>query len=139
MAEAAGAVAMAAANAHRGGDTAQERPTTPSDALRGFLVAFQSDPKGIFWALRGGRVTVGREGTGEPLDVQLSDPTISSRHAAIHVDSMAGTVTVEDTGSTNGTYVNDEHLGYNGKRELKDGDRLRFGGYTTVVKLIAPV
>ncbi len=47
-----------------------------------------------------------------------------------------GTVTVEDTGSTNGTYVNEEHIGHNGKRELRDGDKVRFGGYTAYVKVM---
>ena len=44
---------------------------------------------------------------------------------------MAGTVQVEDTGSTNGTFVNEEHIGFNGKRDLRDGDKVRFGGFST--------
>jgi pSer/pThr/pTyr-binding forkhead associated (FHA) protein len=52
------------------------------------------------------------------------------------VEAASGTITVEDTGSTNGTFVNDEHIGFNGRRELRDGDRLRFGGFTTIVKVI---
>ena len=40
---------------------------------------------------------------------------------------------LEDTSSTNGTYVNEEHIGQNGHRELRDGDRVRFGGFSTVV------
>jgi hypothetical protein len=35
--------------------------------------------------------------------------------------------------------VNDEHIGVNGRRELRDGDRLRFGGFTTTVKIIGRV
>jgi pSer/pThr/pTyr-binding forkhead associated (FHA) protein len=54
------------------------------------------------------------------------------------VDQNGG-IAVEDTGSTNGTYVNDEHIGMNGRRDLKDGDRVRFGGFTTVVKIIGRV
>ena len=60
----------------------------------------------------------------------MQAPTISSRHAAMVVDAPTGSISVEDTGSTNGTFVNDEHIGFNGRRELRDGDRLRFGGYT---------
>jgi len=52
---------------------------------------------------------------------------------------MSGTITMEDTGSTNGTFVNDEHIGFNGRRELRDGDRLRLGGFTTVIKVIGRV
>ena len=105
-------------------------------ALRGFLVTYQTNPNGDFWALTGGRHVVGRAGSGETVDVPLADPTISSKHAAVVVDGTAGTITLEDTGSTNGTFVNDEHLGFNGRRDLRDGDRVRFGGFTTIVKVV---
>jgi pSer/pThr/pTyr-binding forkhead associated (FHA) protein len=108
----------------------------PPDALRGFLISYQTSPAGDFWPLKGGRKTVGRANSGEGVDIPLADATISSRHAAIVVDAVNGTIAVEDTGSTNGTFVNEEHLGFNGRRDLKDGDRIRFGGYTTIVKVI---
>lgn len=108
----------------------------PPNALRGFLVSYQSNTQGDFWALNGGRKTIGRANSGEQVDIPLSDATISSRHAALVVDGSAGTVQIEDTGSTNGTFVNEEHIGFNGKRELRDGDKIRFGGYTTIVKVI---
>jgi len=105
--------------------------------LRGFLVSYQTNPQGDFWPLHSGRLTIGRSNSGEALDVPLADATISSRHAALMVDAGAGPLQLEDTGSTNGTFVNDEHLGFNGRRELRDGDRVRFGGYTAIVKVIA--
>ncbi len=105
-------------------------------ALRGFLVSFQTNSNGEFWPLKGGRVVIGRAQSVDGLDIQLPDATISSRHAALHVDGVAGTVAVEDTGSTNGTYVNEEHIGLNGRRDLRDGDKVRFGGYTTIVKIV---
>jgi hypothetical protein len=116
------------------GDT--PRDAVPAKILRGFLVAYGANPGGDFWPLTGGRLTVGRLGSAEGIDVSLQDPTISSRHAAMVVDAASGTITVEDTGSTNGTFVNDEHIGFNGRRDLRDGDRLRFGGFTTIVKVI---
>jgi pSer/pThr/pTyr-binding forkhead associated (FHA) protein len=103
------------------------------------LVSYQSNTQGDFWALNGGRKTIGRANSGEQVDIPLSDATISSRHAALVVDGVAGTVQIEDTGSTNGTFVNEEHIGFNGKRDLRDGDKIRFGGYTTIVKVIARV
>lgn len=112
-------------------------PNLPPNALRGFLVSFQSNTQGDFWPLHGGRKTVGRANSGEQVDIPLSDATISSRHAAVIIDGVAGTIQVEDTGSTNGTFVNEEHIGFNGKRELRDGDKIRFGGYTTLVKVIS--
>lgn len=109
----------------------------PPNALRGFLVAYQSNAGGEFWPLTGGRHTIGRANSGEQLDIPLADATISSKHAAITVDVPTNTVTVEDRGSTNGTYVNDEHIGYSGRRDLRDGDRVRFGGFSTIVKIVS--
>ena len=112
------------------------REVAPTKILRGFLVAYGGNPSGDFWPLTGGRLVVGRLGAAEGIDISMPDPTISSRHAAMVVDAASGSITVEDTGSTNGTFVNDEHIGFNGRRELRDGDRLRFGGCTTIVKVI---
>jgi hypothetical protein len=111
----------------------------PARVLRGFLVAYGTNANGDFWPLTAGRQTVGRFGSGDGLDIPLQDPTISSRHAVLVVDGPSGSVGIEDTGSTNGTFVNDEHIGYGGRRELRDGDRIRFGGFTTVVKVIGRV
>ncbi len=116
---------------------ADAREPAPANALRGFLVAFQANPAGDFWALRGGRYTLGRANSGENVDVPLPDPTISSRHAVMTVDAQTGSIVVEDSNSTNGTYVNEEHIGGGGRREVRDGDRIRFGGFATVVKLVA--
>ena len=115
------------------------RETAPAKILRGFLVAYGANPSGDFWPLTGGRLVVGRLGAAEGIDISMQDPTISSRHAAMVVDATSGSVTVEDTGSTNGTFVNDEHIGFNGRRDVRDGDRLRFGGFTTIVKVIGRV
>jgi pSer/pThr/pTyr-binding forkhead associated (FHA) protein len=63
--------------------------------------------------------TVGRAGA----DVELVDPDVSRRHAAFHqVDSGIG---VEDLGSRNGTFVNDQKI--SGIAALAKGDRVRFG------------
>ena len=111
-------------------------PQLGANSLRGFLVSYQTNLQGEFWPLFGGRLAVGRANSGEQVDIALNDATISSKHAAIVVDGQQGSVVVEDRGSTNGTYVNEEHIGYSGRRELKDGDKLRFGGYTTYVKIV---
>lgn len=114
-------------------------PATAAEVLRGFLVAYQSNPAGDFWPLHDGTHAVGRAGASDGLAIPLSDATISSKHARLEVDAASGTICVADAGSTNGTYVNDEHLGMNGRRELHDGDRVRFGGFTTIVKIIGRV
>jgi predicted component of type VI protein secretion system len=107
--------------------------------LRGFLVAYGSNPNGDFWPLTGGNHTIGRFGGDVHLEIPLADPTVSARHAVIKVDATTGTIAVEDIGSTNGTFVNDSPLGRGGSRELRDGDRLRIGGFTTVVKVIGAI
>jgi hypothetical protein len=107
--------------------------------LRGFLIAYGTNPSGDFWPLTGGRMAVGRLAQADGIDISLQDPTISSRHAALNVDGNTGGIAVEDTGSTNGTFVNDEHIGFNGRRELRDGDRIRFGGFTTIIKVIGRI
>ncbi len=113
-------------------------PQPSAKAVGGFLITYQSNPDGEFWPLRGGKNTVGRAQSGE-LDVPLPDATTSSRHAAFHVDVHAMKISIEDTGSTNGTFVNEEHLGLNGKRDLKDGDKVRFGGFSTIVKIVGRI
>ena len=109
----------------------------PAQALRGFFVSYQTNATGDFWPLHGGRKSVGRANSGESVDIALSDATISSRHAAVNIDGTSGVVTVEDTGSTNGTFVNEEHIGFNGRRDLRDGDKVRFGGYTVIAKIVS--
>jgi hypothetical protein len=64
-------------------------------------------------------VTLGR---GD-VEIKLDDPFASSHHARI---ARQGHVFVlEDLGSTNGTYLNDEPL--NGPAPLHSGDRIRIG------------
>ncbi len=55
------------------------------------------------------------------VEIQLDDPFASSRHARITRQGRA--VVIEDLGSTNGTYLNDEPLA--GPQLLHEGDRIR--------------
>lgn len=55
------------------------------------------------------------------VEIQLNDQFASSRHARITRQGRA--VVIEDLGSTNGTYLNDEPL--TGPALLHDGDRIR--------------
>ena len=61
-------------------------------------------------------------GRGE-VEVRLEDPFASTRHA--HISRQGQVVVIEDLGSTNGTYLNDELL--TGPQPLHDGDRIRIG------------
>jgi pSer/pThr/pTyr-binding forkhead associated (FHA) protein len=62
-------------------------------------------------------------GRGEAAEIRLEDPFASARHA--RVSRQAGTVVLEDLGSTNGTYLNEELL--HGPAPLHHGDRVRIG------------
>lgn len=57
------------------------------------------------------------------VEIQLDDPFASSQHARI--SRRGRTVVLEDLGSTNGTYLNDEPL--TGPQPLHDEDRIRIG------------
>jgi len=62
-------------------------------------------------------------GRGDQAEIRLEDPFASSRHARLF--EQGDTVVIEDLGSTNGTYLNEELL--ETPRPLHPGDRLRIG------------
>jgi FHA domain len=62
-------------------------------------------------------------GRGERAEIRLEDPFASSSHARIY--EQGGAVVLEDLGSTNGTYLNEELL--DTPRPLHPGDHLRIG------------
>ena len=62
-------------------------------------------------------------GRGDQAEIRLEDPFASSRHARLV--RQGGIVVLEDLGSTNGTYLNEELL--EGPRPLHPGDRVRIG------------
>jgi hypothetical protein len=62
-------------------------------------------------------------GRGERAEIRLEDPFASSRHARVY--EQGNVVVIEDLGSTNGTYLNEELL--QSARPLHPGDRVRIG------------
>ena len=62
-------------------------------------------------------------GRGDSAEIRLEDPFASGRHARLV--RQGGIVVIEDLGSTNGTYLNDELL--QGPQPLHAGDRVRIG------------
>jgi FHA domain len=67
-----------------------------------------------------GDVVLGR---GERAEIRLEDPFASSGHA--HIYERGGAIVIEDMGSTNGTYLNEELL--ETARPLHPEDRVRIG------------
>jgi len=63
-------------------------------------------------------------GRSPECDLQLNDNFLSSRHARIANDS--GELSIEDLGSTNGTYVNQQLV--KGRVHLERGDIVQVGG-----------
>ena len=84
-------------------------------------------------------VVIGRE---DPIsdvfpDVDLTDlggmeKGVSRRHAVIH--HSGADYTVEDMGSTNGTYVNKKRIQPHAPQAIKPGDEVRFGKLSLSVK-----
>lgn len=128
---------------------AAHEPSAPQDAvdpehvapdaprvLAAFLVSYDADDLGQFWPLFQGQNVIGRKGAMDGLSIEIDHPTTSSRHAVILASARPGRVKLEDPGSTNGTFINEQRVENARQYELKDGDRVRFGGFATVVKIV---
>ncbi|HTY43005.1 MAG TPA: FHA domain-containing protein [Thermoanaerobaculia bacterium] len=85
----------------------REVPLLPGDNVLG------RDPDGVLW---------------------IDHPSVSRRHARIVVRSEAATL--EDLGSKNGTFLNDEKLERG--RALADGDAIRIGPETMIFRELFP-
>ncbi|HEV3046652.1 MAG TPA: FHA domain-containing protein [Solirubrobacteraceae bacterium] len=106
------ATGMYSASALGGVDLAHRAPRLVIDRAPGH------DP-GMIYDLDGDLVL----GRGDHAEIRLEDPFASSRHARVY--EQGNSVVVEDLGSTNGTYLNEELL--ETPRPLHPGDRLRIG------------
>jgi predicted component of type VI protein secretion system len=74
--------------------------------------------------------TIGREGC----EVNLMDPEVSRRHATIR--DHGGSLAIEDLGSTNGTFVNDQRITV--VTVLRAGDLVRLGNTVWEMRSTAP-
>jgi DNA-binding winged helix-turn-helix (wHTH) protein len=80
--------------------------------------------------LLAGENVLGREGA----TVVLDSPTVSRRHARVVVEGADATI--EDLGSKNGTFLNNE--GVTSPQPLKDGDRIRVGSFLLTFRVGPP-
>ena len=69
------------------------------------------------------RRSVGRTGVN---DLSIEDSSISKMHAALVLNSEKQLM-VADTGSTNGTFINDKRIAYGRAFPVASGDRVKFG------------
>jgi pSer/pThr/pTyr-binding forkhead associated (FHA) protein len=72
---------------------------------------------------RGKPQAVGRTGANA---IVLDDASVSKTHASF-VIGADGSLSVADTGSTNGTFINGERIAYGKAVRLAEGDTVRFG------------
>ncbi len=118
-------VGAAAAMSSAAGDGSAT--ATPSDAR---LVVIEGPLVGTSVPLTSAPVTIGRASDST---LVLEDDYVSSHHARI-VASKRGRWQVEDLGSTNGTFIDDDQV--SGTATLEPGARVRVG--TTVLELRKP-
>lgn len=108
-----------------------EHPLTPDEAanvegLSGYAIVVERGPRsGMTFLLRDGNTTVGRHPES---DIFLNDVTVSRHHCRFV--TKADSLTVEDSGSTNGTYVNEERVD---SAVLEAGDEVLVGRFHFVV------
>ena len=84
------------------------------------LLIQQGPEQGREYVLNAPQMSIGRSSINE---IVLNDPEISRRHALFSRDGNQ--YTVQDLGSTNGTFVNGQRCA--GVVSLKDGDVVEFG------------
>jgi pSer/pThr/pTyr-binding forkhead associated (FHA) protein len=83
----------------------------------------------------GGRLSIGRTGGS---DLILDDISVSKIHASIAIDAD-GHLSVADTGSTNGTFINGQRISYGTASRLVEGDKVKFGEVEVEFELVTPV
>lgn len=109
----------------------QQPPFSPEQAgalggIKGYALVVERGPRaGMTYLISEGNTTVGRHPTS---DIFLDDVTVSRHHCRfIAADSD---LVVEDSGSTNGTYVNGSRVD---RTKLAPGDEVVVGRFHLVV------
>ena len=86
-----------------------------------FQLVMRSGPTpGAVYPLEGDQLTIGRDSTN---GVAINDPEVSRRHARLTF--QGGKYVLEDLGSTNGTFVNNQRI--SAPTPFGVGDVLRIG------------
>ncbi|MGV8135178.1 MAG: FHA domain-containing protein [Mangrovibacterium sp.] len=102
----------------------------------GFLVSISRTEEGEFWVLRQGQNTIG---SGVNSQVVLSESSVSGLHSILAVHRNPGdnnrlNVGLIDRGSSNGTFVNGNYIGFN-PYQCKNLDKIKIGNYELLLML----
>ena len=89
------------------------------------LTVLRGDNVGALYPVLGLEAIIGRD---PEVAVALPDSSLSRQHARIH--RSGNTYSIEDLGSTNGTFVDEERV--TGRRSLEDGCRIYLGTRTVL-------
>ena len=96
------------------------------DGISGHALIVERGPRaGMTFILANGVTTVGRHPES---DIFLDDVTVSRHHCRL--SAVGDELTIEDSGSTNGTYVNDDRID---SAELNPGDEVLIGRFHLIV------
>jgi len=96
------------------------------EGFTGYALVIERGPQtGMTYVLSPGNTTVGRHPES---DIFLNDVTISRQHCRFVL--AEGKLVVEDSGSTNGTYVNDARVD---EAQLRAGDEVVVGRFHFLV------
>ncbi len=96
------------------------------EGFTGFALVIERGPQtGMSYVLPQGNTTVGRHPES---DIFLNDVTVSRQHCRFVLEE--GRLMLEDSGSTNGTYVNDARVD---EAQLRAGDEVLVGRFHFLV------
>lgn len=96
------------------------------EGVAGFALVVERGPRaGMTFVLHPGSTTVGRHPES---DIFLDDITVSRHHCRFAYEATQ--LTVEDSGSTNGTYVNGDRVD---RASLSPGDEVLIGRFHLIV------
>jgi len=97
--------------------------------LVGWLVSYEIDPAGIDFKLYKGRIKIGRS---KHCEIIVNDSTISEEHVLLLCKDEK--IIIQDELSANGTFVNGKQI--EERVLLKDGDEIKLGSVTFIIKII---
>ncbi|HEY6629390.1 MAG TPA: FHA domain-containing protein [Acidimicrobiia bacterium] len=110
----------------RGDHPLSREEASSVEGFAGFALVIERGPQtGMTYVLSPGNTTVGRHPES---DIFLNDVTISRQHCRFLLGE--GKLVVEDSGSTNGTYVNDARVD---EAQLRAGDEVVVGRFHFLV------